>query len=242
MEGRLGLDVVRRQIASVTGESAKPRTPTGCDAIDAALGGGLDRGALHEVAAADHRATPAALGFLLALTAILAPTGPLFWPLAHGDFGAPYPPGLKAQGLDPARIVFALARSREEQLWAMEEALRLKAVAAVTGTRPARMDLTMSRRLQLAAEAACAPILLLRPHKDDELSAAVTRWRIAPLPASRDAHGFFARPRFAVALERARGGRQGEWAVEFDHAALCLRLSADVPHRALSAGRAQSAA
>src|SRR5215475_16051003 len=43
--------------------------PLGIPAIDGALGGGLSRGALHEIAAAGEAATAAATGFALALAA-----------------------------------------------------------------------------------------------------------------------------------------------------------------------------
>lgn len=231
---RAKLAAARRQIAPLTDGPARTRLALGCAPIDARLKGGLDAGALHEVAAADHRASPAALGFLLALARIATARnaagkhGPLIWPLAGraGEFGSPYAPGLKALGLDPAGFVFLRCKRREDVLWAMEEALRLGGVGAVVGTRPRGMDLTASRRLQLAAEAAAIPIFLFRPHQDDEASAAATRWRIAPQRAAQDGLGFFDRPRWQAALERVRGGRPGEWVVEFDHDALCLRLPA----------------
>lgn len=240
---RARLAAAARQIAPLLEGTKRAPCPTGCAPIDAALHGGLSAGALHEVAAADHRATPAALGFLLALTAIAAKQGSIVWPLErHGDFGTPYAPGLKAFGLNPARFVFLRCARREDTLWAMEEALRLGGCAAVIGTRPERMDLTASRRLALAAEASGTPALLFRPYKDDELSAASTRWRVAPLAAAADDLEFFGRARFAVTLERARSGRTGSWVVEFDHAALCLRLSTGICHRAVSQSRAIAAA
>jgi protein ImuA len=160
----------------------------------------------------------------------------------HGEFGVPYAPGLKAFGLDPARLLFIRSRTREEALWAMEEALRIGGIGAVVGTRNAKLDLTASRRLQLAAEAAGLPVFLLRTHKDDTHSAGCTRWRVAPHKAAKDGFGFFANPRWHVALERVRGGRTGEWVVEWNHDALCLRLPAGLGRGALSPKRARSAA
>src|SRR5689334_10934259 len=66
------LAALRRQIARATGSSAHSEEIVSCGIceVDAALHGGLARGALHEIAAADHRSIPAALGFLLALTII----------------------------------------------------------------------------------------------------------------------------------------------------------------------------
>jgi protein ImuA len=89
--------------------------------------------------------------------------------------------------------------------------------------------------LQLAAEAAATPILLFRAHNDKNQSAAVTRWRVNPRAGSRDRFGFFESPRWHVDLERARGGRNGAWDMEWDRDALSLRLSAGLGNRAARA-------
>ncbi len=240
------IEAARRQIGLLEKMSVTARLPLGCAQIDACLKGGLAAGALHEVAAADHRAAPTALGFLLVLAriAVVARGGALIWPQDRrpGAFGAPYGPGLKHFGLDPGRIVFLRCRRSEDALWAMEEALRIGGVGAVVGARTARMDLTASRRLQLAAEASATPAFLLRAHKDAAPSAAATRWRVSPVPSARDGHGVFARPRWLVALERARGGKPGEWVMEWDHDALCLRPSAGLGGGALPQNKERSAA
>ncbi len=217
-------------MAAVSAPTAAGVWTPGPEEIAAALpGGGLALGALHEVTGADYRATPAAWGFLLALVGSLqqARAGSLVWPWVENaaqDFGAPYAPGLHAFGLDPARLLFVRCRKHGEALWTMEEALRHG--AAVIGARPFHASLTVSRRLQLAGEQAGVPVLLLRRHDDHQVSAAVTRWRVAPAPAARDRFGFFAGPRWRVTLEQARGGRVGEWVVEWNDEAHRLRLPA----------------
>ena len=235
------LDALRRQIARTASFSTRANgaVPLGIEPIDFCLGGGLARGALHEIAAADHRSIPAALGFLLALTN-LAGKACLLWPFAKNAtaFGMPYAPGLKSFGLDPARIVFVRCANPFECLWAMEEGLRLGGVSAVIGARVKAMDLTSSRRLQLAAEQANIPVLLLRNYNDNALSAAVTRWRVSPAPSARDEFDFYKKPRFHIALEYARGGKTGEWALEWDHDALLLRLSSALGDRAAGENRA----
>ena len=245
-ERKIRLEAARRQIGRLVEPSAMARLPLGCEAIDGCLKGGLVIGALHEVTAADHRATPAAWGFLLTLAGIATATrgGTIVWPLGKraGEFGAPYGPGLKHLGFDPASILFIRCNTREDVLWAMEEALRIGGIGAVVGTRPKRTDLTASRRLQLAAEASATPIFLLRTYRDDAPSAAATRWRVRPYRAMRDRFGFFSNPRWHVALDRVRGGRTGEWVVEWNHDALCLRLPAGLGSGALPADRARSAA
>ena len=236
------LEGLRRQIAKAATFSAgtgKPG-PLGLEDVDICLNGGLAC-ALHEIAAADHRSTPAALGFLLALSAIAQRAkGTLLWPSVKtmNAFGTPYASGLRFFGLDPARVLFVRCAQARECLWAMEEGLRLGGIVAVIGTRPKPMDLTASRRLQLAAEQANTPVFLLRTYNDSAPSAAVTRWRVSPAPSARDEFGFYKNARFRVALEYARGGKTGEWVMEWDHDALSLRLSSALGDRAAGEDRA----
>ena len=231
---------LRKRIKELVPSSSKRAVPTGADEIDALLpAGGLKQGALHEVAAADHRAQPAAFGLLLALvrTILAAHGGPLLWPFAKQAvyaFGTPYGPGLRFFGIDPEALILVRCASPREALWSMAEGLRLGGLGAVAGMRVPRMNLAASRRLQLAAESSATPVFLLRPHDDAEPSAAVTRWRVAPAACARDRFGFFRTARWHVSLERARGaGRLGEWMVEWDHDALRLRLSSVLAGRAL---------
>ncbi len=291
LDGRkVRIEALRRQIAQAASFSARAEesAPLGITDVDACLNGGLARGALHEIAAADHCSIPAAFGFLLALTNIsLSPSGGegavgkqnseirnqknvvcesfqlptsdsgnpphpnslpqrgrekicVLWPLAKQGhaFGMPYAPGLRFFGLDPARVLFVRCASARDCLWTMEEGLRLGGIAAVIGTRVKSMDLTASRRLQLAAEQANTPVLLLRNYHDNAPSAAATRWRVAPAPAARDAYGFYEQARFRVALDYARGGKAGEWVMEWNHEAHSLRLSSALGDRAAGEDRA----
>lgn len=235
------LEALRRQIARAASFSVRSEetVPLGIAELDACLNGGLARGALHEIVAADHRSMPAALGFLLALTN-RSEKACVLWPFPKiaQAFGAPYPPGLRFFGLDPARIVFVRCASARECLWAMEEGLRLGGIAAVIGVRAKAMGLTASRRLQLAAEQANTPVFLLRNYNDIAPSAAVTRWRVSPAPSARDASGFYKNACFHIALDYARGGKTGEWALEWDHDALLLRLSSVLGDRAAGENRA----
>lgn len=229
------LEALRRQIAKAASFPARAgdTVPLGIAEIDTCLGAGLVRGGLHEIAAADHRSIPAALGFLLALTNCCGKACVL-WPFVKTApaFGQPYAPGLKFFGLDPARIVFVHCANARECLWAMEEGLRLGGVGTVIGARTKKMDLTASRRLQLAAEQANMPVFLLRVYNDGAQSAAVTRWRVAPAPSTRDQFGFTKNACFRVALEYTRGGKTGEWVMEWNSDAHTLRLSSALGDRA----------
>ena len=107
----------------------------------------------------------------------------------------------------------------------------------VAGAIAGNLDLTTSRRLNLAAAAHATPLVLLRTPIAAGTSAAATRWRIAAAPAARDRFGAFAGPRWRVALERCRNGRPGHWLIEWNHVAHCFRLVEGVADRAPAATR-----
>jgi protein ImuA len=196
-------------------DQAKPLA-FGDPAIDAPLGGGLMRGVLHELATKAPLAT-APLGCVLAL--IARTTGPLVLVLhepAATEDGAPYGPGLSAFGVAPERLIIARVRRPEQVLWAMEQALRLSALAAVIGeirgaTRA--VDLVATRRLALAAGKSGVPAFLVRAGAAPGAIAAATRWIITPAP-SRDPLGL-GPARLEARLVRNRFGPPGAWLLEW---------------------------
>jgi protein ImuA len=133
--------------------------------------------------------------------------------------------GLSALGLDPGRLILVETAHRKETLWAMEEAVRSAAPAAVVGIIDT-LDLKLSQRLHLAATDAGVPLFLLRPAATLESSAAATRWHIGTAAAARDRFGLVTQPRWHLQLERCRNGRPGEWVVEYDHVAHRFSLAA----------------
>ncbi len=183
----------------------------GLPPVDAHLGGGLARGALHEVLAAD--AGPAT-AFAIALAARLADGGPLVWCVRSQalDAGAPCPAGLSTAGLDPGRLVLVAARRDDDALWAMEESLR--AGIAAIGEAGA-VSLIATRRLALAAEAGGAAGVLIRPDAAVPTpSAAASRWRLSAAPShARD--GREPRARFRAELFRCRAAPPGAWLMEW---------------------------
>lgn len=158
----------------------------------------LPKGALHEVRGEAHPDRPAALGFLMALIARLQAsettsghldTRPVLWcEQVSGtfDFGTLYGPGLASFGLNPARFIVARAKTTSELLWAMEEGVRCGALSSVIGSFGPRsdLDLTTSRRLQLAAERTGTTVFLLRQPSDSYATVARTRWLIATRTSS----------------------------------------------------------
>lgn len=202
-------------------------------------GPGFVGGALHETIAANGD-RPVALGFLFALTAaaLQARTGPAVFVAARrtSNFGAPYGHGLSQLGVDVSRLILVDTDTDKDALWALEEALRSEArPAIVTGTIEAGLDLTQSRRLNLAAATHATPLMLSRGMKAVGPSAAATRWRIAPAPAALDRFDAFAHWRWHATLERCRNGRTGAWLIEWDHRARRFRSVENLPDRALAA-------
>ncbi|MDE2385115.1 MAG: DNA repair protein [Alphaproteobacteria bacterium] len=193
------------------------RLALGPAGLDGFLGGGLRRGALHEVfGPAGHEA--AATGFALGLACRLGGARPLLWirqDFSAREFGAPCATGLKDFGIDPARLLLLHAASAEEALRAAGDGLRCGALGGViielAGT-PKILDLTASRRLVLASAQRQVPALLLRFNAPPEASAAETRW-LARAAASARSDEDWGQPVFDVSLIRNRQGRTGQWVV-----------------------------
>jgi protein ImuA len=106
-------------------------------------------------------------------------------------YGRPHGHGLNGLGLDPARVILVETADERQTLWAIEEALRSAAPAAVAGAVEA-LDLKTSQRLHLIAGDSGLPLLLLRPARTMEASAAATRWRVGAVAAARDRFGLIA--------------------------------------------------
>jgi protein ImuA len=209
------------------GDPARPTPPQRRSGPDWGLPVPLASGALNEVVAA-HADRPAAFGFLFTLTAmgLEARAGPAVLVAtrrALAEFGTPYGHGLVQLGLDVDRLILVETGSDRDALWALEETLRSGAAAMVAGAIAGGLDLTASRRLNLAAAPQRTTLVVLRGAKSAGMaaggSAAATRWRIAAAPAARDRFGALAHWRWRVALERCRNGRPGEWLIEWNHVA-----------------------
>ena len=197
----------------------------GIPSLDAALGGGLATGALHEIAAAREAEIPAATGFALILAA--RNRGPVVWiaeDMALAENGAPYGAGLEDLGLAPERLIAVRAAKSRDVLWAMEEALAGAGgpgPGAVIGEIRTGIDFLATRRLSFAAGRGRALALLLRSTPANEPSAAATRFLVGAAP-SRPSSGAIPMacgpgpPRFCVRLTRNRRGPLGAWMLEFD--------------------------
>lgn len=156
-------------------DAGAPETlPTGFRALDARLpGGGWPLFTLVEllVPAAGIGEIRLLLPALRSLTA--AGTEPR-WVAWLAPPHLPYAPALADAGLDPARMLVIRPRAGVDRLWAMEQALRSGACAAVLGWTGEARD-PMLRRLKLAAEEGRTPGFLLRPsvHRNEHSPAAL---------------------------------------------------------------------
>jgi protein ImuA len=259
---RLRRELCRREAMNSLSGQCGPSVTLGITSIDGALDGGLARGALHEIAAARETHLPAASIFALALavramkkversssqTLSWKPAAAVLWiaeDLSLAENGAPYGPGLADTGISPDRLIAIAAARVRDVLWAMEEALRCRAVGVVIGEMRARdIDPVATRRLSHAAATGGTFGLLLRSTPDDAPSAATTRWIIGAAPA-REQTGErrdFDPPRLSARLMRNRRGRLGAWILEWNsveqrfelptHSQLVAGAAFDRPHRA----------
>jgi len=235
------LSRLRRAIAETGGplvDELRPRA-LGIHDIDAALGGGLSCAALHDLSAAPVH-LGAAAGFALALAA-LAPekTKQTLW--IATDFGmletgALYGPGLDLIGLDTERLLAARVVRPVDALFAMEEALKCRALATVIAEINGDIDLTATRRLSLAAREGGALGVLLRHKPSDAPSAARTRWEVAAAPSVPDKFSGLGRTAFRLSLLRNRRGPCVTWTLTWDHhecvfSALSVGVAAEAADR-----------
>ena len=198
---------------------------TGLRELDAHLGGGLRREAVHEVFATETGQAQAADGFALGLALRSEPKS-LVWVMqtrAFSETGAPYGPGVEDWGLETSSLILVTVRDTAHLLSAGEEALASGAADAVLlsswGEGPA-FTLTASRRLALAAARGRSTGFFVRAAASPAPSAAETRWRVraaSSTPLEAQAPGL---PALAVELLRTRSGApSGEWIVEWDREA-----------------------
>ncbi len=227
-----GMARLRRVIAKIeaedgrSSERAAGRLPL-TRAFDSALGGGLKDDALHEIVPAGPQDGAAAMGFALALAGRFLSQRPasaliISEGFAEQESGALYGPGLVAHGLSLSRLVFVRAPDAALAFWAIEEALKCGAPAAVIGEiwSLKGYSLAASRRLLLAARKGKTPALLILASAYGQAerlsSAADTRFEITAAPSATkpaaggpDLPGPFACGARLIKARLARAGPEG---------------------------------
>lgn len=203
---------------------------------------GLRTGCLHEFTGEGAEAFAAILSGRL--------KGPVLWcadALAGSEL---YPPGLAAFGLDYRRLIVVRCRKPREVLAAMEDGLRCRVLAAVVGELSGAVDLTASRRLQLAAESSGVTGFLVQSAWRDQISkgppagrqkaagteryglamqakapsAAFSRWSA---DAARNKDSAASSMTWRLSLHRCRNGGSGAWTVKWDAKAYRFSLVAE---------------
>ncbi len=216
---------LRARIAAVEARGGAARAPApgaGSGFLDPLF---ANRGGLAEVFPARPPGASAAAAFALAmaLRARAARGGGalvfIVEDLSAREFGLPYGRGLAGAGADLSRCALIRSRRPRETLWAMEEALKSPACAAVVAesfVTPRLYDLSASRRLLLAARRGGA-LGLLAPQGAEATrfsSAAELRVEIAatppPLQASRPPLSPAALFQWRLRVLKARAGLLGE--------------------------------
>ncbi|WP_380878982.1 hypothetical protein ACFB49_19670 [Sphingomonas sp. DBB INV C78] len=245
---------LRGRIVAMAGpdSAAMNRIATGHVAIDAALGGGLASGRLHEVFATDPAEAASAAGFaaMLALRAThrSAAEG-LLWlrcDEAERRTGGLYAPGFAELGGDPDVLLLALAPDPVALLRGAADAARCAGLGAILVEcwgNPRVLDLTATRRLTLAAEQSGVAVLLLRIDAEPAPSAADTRWQVRAAPSAALEANAPGQAAFDVELLRQRAGLGGlAWRVEWDRERCAFREPAlsgamvSLPQRGPAAG------
>src|SRR5579871_4920154 len=223
--------------------------PFGIPLIDERLpDGGLALGALHEVAGGGNGAVDGAAAALFAAGIAARTKGRVLWCVTRQDLFAL---ALAAAGLAPDRVIYVEAGDEKSVLACFEEGLRHGSrdggaphgrdhggLGAVV-TEVARLSMTASRRLQLAAEGSGAIGIAIRrlpwgkagkerPADVAQPTAAVTRWRVSALPSAPLPVAGVGRARWRLELIRCRGGESACFDVEACDAQGHLAVPADM--------------
>ena len=228
------LAMLKWTLALIAGEarlSGDKRIVTGHGALDAALGGGLARGRVHELFAAQADDGPSAAGFAAML--VLRASGsraPIFWlrtDEAEQRGGRIHAPGLAELGGDPDALVLGQAPDAKALLKSAADAARcpgLKALVVECWGKCPALDLTASRRLALAAEQSGVTLFLLRQEAEPVPSAADTRWAVSAVPSRALEANAPGAPMFEIELLRRRAGPAGmRWQLEWNRDRLIFR-------------------
>jgi protein ImuA len=211
------IEELQRQILKLQGNqpAVDQQQVLGLGSIEEAFPGSVfPRAAIHELISANPESAACTNGFLsVILSTLMQQHGYCLWISTRRTI---FPPALKAFGIEPDRILFVDVNNVKDALWAMEEALKCNALAAVVGEFTA-LHFDESRRLQLAVEQSKVTGFIHRYQpKIENTVACVSRWKITPLfsdaPGQLPGMGF---PRWNVDLLKVRNGKPANWQVQW---------------------------
>jgi protein ImuA len=230
------LKALRECIQRLEGGAARRRAvlPFGIDAIDQHLPeGGLALGALHEVTGGGNGAIDGAAAALFTAGIAARTRGQVLWCVTRQDLFAP---AVAQAGLQPERVIYVHAGDEPSVLACFEEGLRHGGLGAVVA-EVAKLSMTASRRLQLAAEGSGVMGIAIRTWRRQreatdfgQPTAAVTRWRVSALPSTPLPVPGVGRSRWQLELLRCRAGERANFEVEACDAKGRLALPSDPIH------------
>jgi len=171
-------------------------------------------GAIHEFICAMPEIAAASQGFIAGVLHSLMQKGGICIYISRSR--TLFPTALYAFGVEPHQIIFIDLEQERDVLWAMEEALKCKELAAVVA-EVRDITFAQSRRLQLALEKSRVTGFILRTASDRITSTAcVARWKISPIQTEQiDGLPGLGFPRWEVELLRVKNGNPGKWQVEW---------------------------
>jgi len=236
------IEALRERIRCLEGGARHRRSvlPFGIEAIDGHLPeGGLALGALHEVAGGGNGAIDGAAAALFAAGISARTKGRVLWCVTRQDLFAP---ALAQAGLPVDRVIYVEACDEKSVLACFEEGLRRGGLGAVVA-EVARLSMTASRRLQLAAEGSGSIGLAVRRWRRQREAtdfglptASMTRWRVSALPSPPLPVPGVGHARWRLELVRCRRGESAEFEVKACDAQGRLALPSELIQRSAAAG------
>lgn len=169
--------------------------------------GGLSAGCIHEI---KGTTLASAIVFSTILSSRLARDPKYIFYIAPDR--SLHPLGLLPYGVKLDRIIHVSIRRSQDVAWAVLEALRCPQISSVIALLDG-LDLTESRRLQLAAESTGVTGFLLGNSISAPIASPITRWKVSSAngrPGQR-----FDEPVWLLDLLYCRGGRPGKWMLEW---------------------------
>lgn len=209
LDQKLGkLKALRTTLSDLDPATSGPPVLEHKDTPDEQQNAYFPRGWLHELWVPNPKDHGAAMAW--ALSTLKQEDKPLLWVTSQTlmrEQGMPYGPGLLHIGQLPEQFIIARAKTHEDGLWALEEAVKSGAFSAVIGELSG-IDLTSSRRLSLAAQNHKAQCLLLMRSATPPQTVAYSRWRVdatASEPETEQAP-WPGKARLTAHLHKHRGG------------------------------------
>lgn len=227
--GRLQKDILLWQ--GYTPPQAGKAKGIGLGPLESAFPNGVfPTGAVHEMLCFSPEQSAATSGLLAGLIgALMKNEGACLWISLSRKL---FPAALAAFNVEPDRVIFVDLQRERDVLWATEEALKCKGLAAVIA-EVGDITFAQSQRLQMAVEKSRVTGFVLRNNpKKMSTTAFVARWQITPLPSELEADlPGVGLPRWQVDLLRVRNGEPGSWKLEWvDNSFVPLEEKAEELH------------